>query len=141
MHGHHSSRPRGSGHQASASERDALESLELRLSQVRAAATPEYRYRYAARLRQDVEMRAKSINDPTLFGRYMDAVTAALGAMSKVADFRCKLGCIAVIDELIDVSCRGADRKHFQVQRLVGAYPLQCCSCGAVPARAPRESL
>ena len=100
-------------HHASASERDALESLELRISQVRSATTPEHRYRYAARLRQDVEMRAKSMSDPTLFGRYMDVVTERLGAMSKSADYRHKLGCIAIIDELVDVSCRGADRKHF----------------------------
>ena len=57
-------------------------------------------------------MRAKSMSDPTLFGRYMDVVTERLGAMSKSADYRYKPR-IAIIDELVDVSCRGADRKHF----------------------------
>ena len=95
-------------------------------------------------------MRAKSMSDPTLFEVH-GCGHRVLGAMSKSADYRHKLGCIAIIDELVDVSCRGADRKHFMFfhtyvsnllhEKLPDAIVLQPALALGHLARAARGSI
>ena len=71
------------------------------------------RSRIAQRLRQQCEIESREMSSDR-FTRFLEKVVRQVGEMGDSQTTKeSKLGCISAVDELIEVSCRDAEKTHF----------------------------